>query len=136
VIAVSIRHRGNDPVIAMSLGAKEHIWNPSHHFTNAELTHRVLPPSFNDFVAPLRSIAASASVVTATKRRNKGDYFKTARAKASKRRHLARPAADEVGVPLRNPADASPRLCYLLRHAARHSMAAGSPFQLMTMLPW
>ena len=76
------------------------------------------------------------SVVTATKRRNKGDYFKTARAKASKRRHLARPAADEVGVPLRNPADASPRLCYLLRHAARHSMAAGSPFQLMTMLPW
>jgi hypothetical protein len=48
VIAVSIGHRGNDPVIAMSLVAKEHIWNPSHHFTNAELTHRVLPPSFND----------------------------------------------------------------------------------------
>jgi hypothetical protein len=30
-------------------------------------------------------------VVTATKRRNKGDYFKTAKAKASKCRHLARP---------------------------------------------
>jgi hypothetical protein len=41
-------------------------------------------------------LLASASVVTTTKRRNKGDYFKTPRAKASKCRHLARPAADEV----------------------------------------
>src|SRR5260370_38528341 len=45
VIAVSVGHRGNDPVIAMSLGAKEHIRNPGHHFTNAELAHRILPPS-------------------------------------------------------------------------------------------
>jgi hypothetical protein len=27
----------------MSLPAKKQIWNPSHHFTNAELAHRCLP---------------------------------------------------------------------------------------------
>jgi hypothetical protein len=45
VIAVSVGHRGNDPVIAVSLGAKQNIRNPGHHFTNAELAHRILPPS-------------------------------------------------------------------------------------------
>jgi hypothetical protein len=42
-MAVSIGHRGNDPVIAMSLGAKGHVRNPSHHFTNAELAHPFSP---------------------------------------------------------------------------------------------
>jgi hypothetical protein len=51
VIAVSIGHRGNNPVIAMSLGAKGHVRDPSHHFTNAELAHRLLPP-FNDLWYP------------------------------------------------------------------------------------
>src|SRR6267154_4364561 len=64
VIAVSVGHRGDDPVIAMSLGAKERTWNPSHHFTNAELTHRSPPPSLkNCGTSP--STAAPASVVTA-----------------------------------------------------------------------
>jgi hypothetical protein len=44
VIAVSIGHRGYDPVIAMSLRAKKQIRNPGHYFTNAESTHRC-PPS-------------------------------------------------------------------------------------------
>ena len=76
MIAVSIGHRGNDPVIAMSLGAKDHIRNPGHHFTNAELAHRFLPQVLMICGTP-PSYAASASVATATKRRNKGDYFKT-----------------------------------------------------------
>jgi hypothetical protein len=45
-------------------------------------------------VAPLRPVAASTSVVTATKRRNKGDYFKTAKANSKDVPLLAR--ADEV----------------------------------------
>jgi hypothetical protein len=36
VIAVSIGHRGYDPVIAMSLRAKKQIRNPGHYFTNVE----------------------------------------------------------------------------------------------------
>jgi len=40
VIAVSIGHRGYDPVIAMSLRAKKQIRNPGHYFTNVELAHR------------------------------------------------------------------------------------------------
>jgi hypothetical protein len=43
VIAVSIRHRGYDPVIAMSLRAKKQIRNPGHYFTSAETAHRCLP---------------------------------------------------------------------------------------------
>jgi hypothetical protein len=43
VIAVSIGHRGYDPVIAMSLRAKKQIRNPGHYFTNAESAHRCLP---------------------------------------------------------------------------------------------
>jgi len=43
VIAVSIGHRGYDPVIAMSLRAKKQIWNPGHYPTNAESAHRCLP---------------------------------------------------------------------------------------------
>jgi hypothetical protein len=43
VIAVSIGHRGYDPVITMSLRAKKQIWNPGHYFTNAESAHRCLP---------------------------------------------------------------------------------------------
>jgi hypothetical protein len=54
VIAVSIGHRGYDPVIAMSLGAKAHVRNPSHHFTNAELAHRLVP-QFNDLWHPTLS---------------------------------------------------------------------------------
>ncbi|HZN30308.1 MAG TPA: hypothetical protein VFB88_13200 [Xanthobacteraceae bacterium] len=95
MIAVSIRHRGNDPVIAMSLGAKEHIWNPSHHFTNAELTHRVLPQVLT--ICGTSPFYCCLSLTSdCDEKKNKGDYFKTARAKASKCRHLARLAAYEA----------------------------------------
>ena len=43
VIAVSIWHRGNNPVIAGSRMAKKHIRNAGHHLTNVELAHRPLP---------------------------------------------------------------------------------------------
>ncbi len=43
VIAVSVRHRGDDLVIPGSRVAKKHIWNAGHHFTNAELAHHPSP---------------------------------------------------------------------------------------------
>ena len=89
VIALSIGQRGNYPVIAMSLGAKHQVRNPGHHFTNAELAHRLLPP-------PHLLITASASVATATKRGSKRDYFKTSKTKASKCLPPCSPCADEL----------------------------------------
>ena len=43
VIAVSIGHLRNDPIIAMAFGAEKQIRNPGYHFTNAELAHCPLP---------------------------------------------------------------------------------------------
>ena len=77
VVAVSIRQRADNPVIALSLRAKEQIRNPGHHFTNAELAHGLVPPTICGPNFP----AALTSVATATKKRNKGDYFGTAASK-------------------------------------------------------
>jgi len=52
VIAVSVRHRGDDLVIPGSRVAKKNIWNAGHHFTNAELAHHPFPQA-RGFVAPL-----------------------------------------------------------------------------------
>src|SRR5262245_62138473 len=78
VLAIAIGHRGDDAVIAMSLGAQEQIRNPGHHLTNAELAHGLVPPTI---YSPNFPIAALTSVATATKKRNKGDYFGTAASK-------------------------------------------------------
>jgi hypothetical protein len=43
VIAVSIRHPGYDPVIAMSLRAKKQIRNPGHYFTTLKRRIAVSP---------------------------------------------------------------------------------------------
>src|SRR5262245_45281444 len=99
VLAVPVGHRGDDAVIAMSLGTKKQIRNPGHHLTNAELAHGLVPPTI---YSPNFPIAALTSVATATKKRNKGDYFWTAASKmpplvAPRRslneafRHAARP---------------------------------------------
>jgi hypothetical protein len=50
VIAVSIRHLSDDPIIPTAFGAKKQIRNPGHHFPNAELAHRF----------PLSTTASSA----------------------------------------------------------------------------
>ena len=49
MITVSIRHRGDYPIIAGSCVTKEPVWNAGHHLTNVELAHGPLPPSFNEF---------------------------------------------------------------------------------------
>src|SRR5262245_20842630 len=78
VLAVPVGHRGDDAVIAMSLGTKKQIRNPGHHLTNAELAHGLVPPTI---YSPNFPIAALTSVATATKKRNKRDYFGTAASK-------------------------------------------------------
>src|SRR5262249_43790307 len=69
VIAVSIGHGGDDPIIATTLQAKKQIRNPSHHFTNAESAHGVSP--LNDVQR------LSASIGTETKTRKNTDHFRT-----------------------------------------------------------
>ena len=87
VVAVSIRQRADNPVIALSLRAKEQIRNPGHHFTNAELAHGLVPPTI---YSPNFPIAALTSVATATKKRNKGDHFGTAAPKMPPAAHPRR----------------------------------------------
>jgi hypothetical protein len=45
VIAIPIRHRGDNPVIAGSRMAEKPVWKAGHHLTDAELMHRPLPRS-------------------------------------------------------------------------------------------
>ena len=67
VIAVSIGHLRNDPVVAMALGAKKQIRNPGHHLTNAELAHSSPHvPRVSD---------GSASRASATEGRKNAGYF-------------------------------------------------------------
>jgi hypothetical protein len=43
VIAIAIRHSSEDPVATASRVTKNHVWDASDNFPNAELMHRRIP---------------------------------------------------------------------------------------------